>query len=148
MSSSGVPGLPGPSVSPLDRAIDYYDDRVGLRESLEDDAARRRWDLGAVAVIHGLIGNGGLVGAIENCVETDVEYVTDGIVALRSLGLDQVADLVDRAFVEYRRMRPNSCSDDLSPADDALWEELDEAYWAVSDDVEHAISARASALPD
>lgn len=125
----------------MDDAIRYYD-ATPADDVPADDVARAVWHLGAVAVLAGLVDNGGLVGTIENCAETEGTFVEDGARGLRSLGLDSAADHVERAAHEYRRMRPNGSFDDLGSADERLWDELDEAWWVLVDEVWRVLRGR------
>ncbi|TKV60912.1 hypothetical protein FDO65_04425 [Nakamurella flava] len=65
----------------------------------------------------------------------------DAIAGFRRLELHDVADLVTRARDAYARFRPTGY-EELSPSDAALWDELDEEFFAVADDarLEQAIT--------
>lgn len=126
--------------------IDFYDGRTSSRESLASDVDRERWDLGAVMVHVGLVDNGGLLGTIENNRETSGPYIADALTALRALGLTDAADLVARAEAAYLAMRPNDCGDDLTEEQEELWDELDEAWWPVGEQIERVVAARVAAL--
>lgn len=94
------------------------------------DAEPRQDDPAVVAAAEfaGSALNGGLVGAIENYSETFPDEIAEAVAGFRALGLSHVADLIDRATREYRRMRPNGCHDEISAADEALWDELDSEF--------------------
>ncbi|WP_146755293.1 hypothetical protein [Arthrobacter sp. AQ5-05] len=57
----------------------------------------------------------------------------DAVAAFRFFGLDTHAELIERADAEYARCRPRGFVDPSS-ADEALWEELDTAYFATATD--------------
>ncbi|MFL4477502.1 hypothetical protein ACIPUB_04390 [Paeniglutamicibacter sp. ORCA_105] len=113
-----------------DRAIAaYFDDE-------QSDNVHLMRPLGAILGFHGLAENGGLVGgAVENIRLGDEDtLLDDAVAAFRLFGLDTHAELIERADREYARFRPMGF-EDLSNADEALWEELDTAYFAtVTDD--------------
>ncbi|MDQ1105925.1 hypothetical protein QE364_003881 [Nocardioides zeae] len=127
-------------------AVDFWNECGVPRDALEDAADRERWDLGALVALVGVAGNGGLLGMIENNRETSGPLVADALTALRSLGLTDAADLVARAEAAYLVMRPNDCSDDLTEEQEELWDELDEAWWPVGEEIERVVDERLAAL--
>lgn len=113
---------------------------------LDDDTATPGLrSLGAVMALHGIAENGGLVGGgVENLFSSQrLGSVVDAAAGLRRLGLDDVADLVLRARAEYLRFRPTG-HEELSAADEALWDRLDEEFFAIapSERLEAAVAAR------
>ncbi len=127
------------------RAVDFWDACGVPRDALEE-VDRERWDLGALVALVGVAGNGGLLGMVENNRETSGPLVADAVTALRSVGLTDAADLVARAEAAYLVMRPNDCHDDLTEEEEELWDELDEAWWPVSEEIERVIAERVAAL--
>jgi len=131
-----------------ERAMDAYN----LGEDSPHAPALRR--VGALVMFHGIALNGGLVGGgVENCLLSGNEqHLADAVAAYRWLGLDDAADLVERATAEYRRFQPAEGTE-LSDEDDALWDqlwvELDEAYFALVPDhvIEVALLTRSAELP-
>lgn len=106
--------------------------------------------LGAILGFHGLAENGGLVGgAVENIrLGGDEELFDDAVAAFRFFGLTEHAALIERADHAHTRFRPTGI-EDLSEADEALWEELDTAYFATVTDesIETALQRHAHLLP-
>ena len=96
---------------------------------------------GALLSFEGLVDNGGLMGTLENLHATGGEQVlADAVAAMRIHGLGDLADLTERADTEYRRMRPHQDAE-LREADDALWEQLDDQWYAMAGDrIERAVS--------
>ena len=95
------------------------------------DDAHLLGKIGAILGFHGLAENGGLVGGgVENIRLGDEDpLLDDAVAAFRFFGLDTHAELIERADREYARFRPMGF-EDLSDADEALWEELDTSYFA------------------
>lgn len=125
-------------------AIDFYNETPA--DDIADGQPRTVWLCGAALTLCGVVGNGGLVGTVENARETGTgELLADGAAGLRLVGLVAAADLVERADREYRRMRPSDCSDELSPADERLWDELDEAWWPLGEEAERVLEERLTA---
>lgn len=97
---------------------------------------------GALLSFSGMAGGDGLMGALDTLHATDGQQaVADAVAAMREHDLDDLADLTERADVEYRRMRPHDDAE-LSEADEALWEELDEEWFALDPDgrIEQALA--------
>ena len=90
---------------------------------------------GALLSFDGIAKNGGLVGGgIENCFHTDDDgFLNDALAAYRWFGLGEIARLIETADREYRRFRPTGY-EEISDADAALWEELDDRYFETADD--------------
>lgn len=87
---------------------------------------------GAVLALAGMGDNAGLVGGIgELLVTGSDQVVVDGVAGLRRFGLTDVADLVERAEAEHRRMRPTG-DEEISAEDEALWEELDDEWFRLT----------------
>ena len=103
----------------------------------------------ALLSFHGLAQNGGLVGgAVEDLFHTQVDpLLADAVRAFRRFGAPAAAELVERADSAYRRFRPTG-DEDLDPADEALWDELDDEYSALVTDevVEEALLEHADEL--
>jgi hypothetical protein len=125
-----------------DPALDAY-----LQDDPPDAPAGLR-RLGAVVSFDGVVGNGGLMDTVLQWRFTDHDdHLDDAEAALRWLGLSETADLVVRARTENVRMCPEE-DDEISEADGELWDELDEAYYALmGDDVlERAVTTRLDEL--
>lgn len=87
---------------------------------------------GAVLALASMGDNAGLVGGIgELLVTGSDQVVVDGVAGLRRFGLTDVADLVERAEAEHRRMRPTG-DEEISAEDEALWEELDDEWFRLT----------------
>lgn len=96
------------------------------------DARRENLAYGAVLVLGGMADNGGLVAGIGELLVPDPPRVlVDGVAGLRRFALTDVAELVERAAAEYRRMRPTG-DEEISAEDEALWEELDEEWFRLT----------------
>ncbi|WP_440901506.1 hypothetical protein, partial [Actinosynnema sp.] len=76
--------------------------------------------------------NGGLVGGVGKLLLGDSSHVIDdGVAGLRRFALTDVANLVQRASAEYRRMRPTG-HEHISAEDEALGEVLDEKWFRLT----------------
>ncbi|SNC71998.1 hypothetical protein SAMN05445756_1688 [Kytococcus aerolatus] len=88
---------------------------------------------GALLSFEGMVDNGGLMGTLENLhASGDDQVLADAVAALRAHGLDDLADLTQRADTEYQRMRPHPDAE-LSEADELLWEQLDDQWYAMAE---------------
>ncbi|MCK0113104.1 hypothetical protein MWU75_13215 [Ornithinimicrobium sp. F0845] len=97
------------------------------------DARHENLAYGAVLMLGGMADNGGLVGGIGELHITDSpRVIADGVAGLRRFVLTDVADLVERAAAEYRRMRPTG-EEEISAEDEALWEKLDEEWFRLTE---------------
>ena len=127
-------------------AVDLWNECTVPRDALAAPVDRERWDLGALVALVGVVGNGGLLGMIENNRETSGPLVADALTALRSVGLAEAADLLARAEAAYLDIRPNDCHDDLTEEQEELWDELDEAWWPIGEEIERVVAERLASL--
>lgn len=104
-------------------------------ESNDPATTQEHKDAGCVLMVSALIDNGGLVGTIENLYLSTPQVVTDAPPALRRQGLDEFADLFEKAATEYLRMRPDADFNiEISEQDEELWDALDDQWYELDDD--------------
>ncbi len=139
-----MPATTTPLLNSLEkRALEVY---CELKPS--DDAEVLR-HIGAMIVCVGLGGNGGFVGGVvENSAREDDPMINHMVDAFRFFGLNEHAELMLRGEREYARFRPNG-DDDLNEADEAVWDELDETFYAVvtEESIEAALQKHTHLLP-
>lgn len=134
MGGSDYVAAMDPNADAFQAAIDAYLDG--------HDAPPEVLARGALLSFSGIAGNGGLMGALDTLRATDGQQVmADAVAAMRAHDLNDLAELTERADTEFRRMRPHEDAE-LSEADEALWEELDEAWFALDPDgrIEQAVA--------
>lgn len=135
-----------------DGLLDALNDRAmaAYFQNEESEHAHVLRQVGAILAFHGLAENGGLVGgAVENIrLGMDDTLLEDAVAAFRFFRLDGHAELIERADTSYARFRPTGF-EDIDADDEALWAELDDAYFATITDesIEAALRQHTDLLP-